>query len=146
MRQAVRVIVIRDTQLLVMHRNKFGTEYDTLPGGNIEPGETYEQAAIRELTEETSVTVNNLRPVFVEQAGDPYGVQYVYLADYVSGEPQLAPDSEEAQINTLGKNLYEPRWLALSELSEKPFVSEALKAAILQAVQKGFPASPVQIR
>lgn len=44
MRRAVRAIIIKDKQLLVMHRNKFGTEYETLPGGNIEVGETPEQA------------------------------------------------------------------------------------------------------
>ena len=38
MRRASRGIVIKDNNLLVMHRNKFGTEYDTLPGGNVEAG------------------------------------------------------------------------------------------------------------
>lgn len=55
-RKAVRAIIIKEGQLLIMHRNKFGQEYDTLPGGNIEVGETPEQALYRELEEETMVT------------------------------------------------------------------------------------------
>lgn len=145
MRQAARAIVIKDGNLLVMHRNKFGTEYDTLPGGNVEVGETLDQAVIRELFEETSVTVTNQRLVFVEEAGDPYGTQYIYLCDYVSGEPQLAPDSEEIHINKLGQNLYEPKWVTLAELPKLPFLSEKLKTAILNATATGFPAEPVQI-
>lgn len=146
MRRAARAVVIKNGNLLVMHRNKFGAEYETLPGGNVEMGETPEQAVIRELAEETSVQVTNQRLVFVEEAGDPYGTQYIYLCDYVSGEPQLAPGSEEELINQLGQNLYEPKWVALSDLPQLPFLSEKLKAAILQAVDTEFPAEPMQIR
>jgi 8-oxo-dGTP diphosphatase len=144
MRKAVRAIIIRDGKLLVMHRNKFGNEYETLPGGNIELGETSEQALLRELSEETSVQATIKRLVFIEQAGDPYGTQNIYLCDYVSGEPQLAPDSEEAHINKLGQNLYEPKWVSVSDLPGLPFLSEKLKQAILQAVDTEFPAEPLE--
>ena len=108
-RQAVRAIVIKDNQLLVMHRNKFGTEYETLPGGGVELDESPVDALVRELAEETSVSVGDKRLVFIEEAGAPYGTQLVYLCQYVSGEPKLADDSEEALINKLGQNLYEPK-------------------------------------
>ena len=146
MRRAVRAIVIKDGNLLVMHRNKFGKEYETLPGGNIEVGETPELALLRELAEETSVVVTIERLVFIEEAGDPYGTQYVYLCRYASGEPQLAPDSEEALINKLGQNLYEPQWIAVANLPTLPFLSDKLKTAILDAIAAEFPSEPVQIR
>jgi 8-oxo-dGTP diphosphatase len=144
-RQAVRAIVIKDGQLLVMHRNKFGTQYETLPGGGIEIGEAPEAAVVRELAEETSVVTSNQRLVFVEEAGDPFGTQLIYLCDYVSGEPQLAEDSEEAHINKLGQNLYEPKWVPLSTLPELPFLSEKLKTVIIDAVSNGFPEQAIQI-
>lgn len=143
-RTAVRAIVIKDDQLLVMHRNKFGNEYETLPGGGVELGEVPEDAVSRELSEETSIIVGGKRLVFEEAAGDPYGTQLVYLCEYIAGEPQLAPDSEEAFINKLGKNLYEPKWVPLSDLSKMPFLSENLKAHILDAVRNGFPDQVVQ--
>lgn len=144
MRQAVRAIVIKDDNLLVMHRNKFGKEYETLPGGNIEVGETPEQALLRELREETSVQVTPDRLVFIEQAGDPYGTQYIFLCTYVSGEPQLSPDSEEAHINKLGQNLYEPKWVALKDLPNLPFLSEKLKRTIIESAGTSFPSEPIE--
>lgn len=142
MRQAVRAIVVKDGQLLVIHRNKFGKEYYTLPGGGIDPGETPEQAMIRELYEETGISVVLDRLVIVEEAGDPFGVQYMYLCTYQNGEPVLHPDSEEAQINKLGQNMYTPLWLAMSELPAAPFFSEKLKLALIRGYAEGFPEAP----
>ncbi len=142
MRRAVRAIVIYGDKLLVMHRNKFGKEYDTLPGGGVEPGESLGQALLREISEETMVSIDNPRLLFIEHAGDPYGDQYIFLCDYVSGEPALRPDADENAINKLGQNLYEPGWVRINELSAKPFVSEKLKSKILQAIKVGWPAIP----
>ena len=144
MRRAVRAIIIRDDQLLVMHRNKFGTEYDTLPGGNIEMGESPEQALCREVEEETQVKFENPRLVILEHAGDPYGDQYIFLCEYISGEPELHPDAEERHINALGKNLYHPGWVPLADLPHKPFMSEKLKQQILECITHGWPAVPVE--
>lgn len=145
MRRAVRAIIIKDGQLLVMHRNKFGKEYDTLPGGNVELDEQPEQALARELMEEAQLEFANPRLVFLEQAGEPYGQQYIYLCDYVSGEPMLQPGSEEDVISKMGHNLYKTMWIKLSDLPAKPFLSEALKQAILQHNQRGWPDKPLEI-
>lgn len=142
MRKAVRAIIIHEDKLLVMHRNKFGKEYYNLIGGGIKFGESATQALAREVHEETGVVFNNARLVFVQEAGDPYGTQYIFLCDYVSGEPKLDPASAEAPINELGQNLYEPRWLPLSEFPETPFVADVLKEAILEGIRSGFPAEP----
>lgn len=145
MRKAVRAIIIHEDKLLVMHRNKFGHEYFTLVGGGIGLGETATQALSREIHEETGVVFNNARLVFIQEAGDPYGTQYIYLCDYVSGDPRLDPKSAEAEINKLGQNLYTPMWLELSKLPETAFVAENLKAEILRCVNEGFPTETIQI-
>ncbi|HVU59217.1 MAG TPA: NUDIX hydrolase [Candidatus Saccharimonadales bacterium] len=140
MKKAVRAIVFKDNQLLVIQRNKFGKKYCTLPGGGVEMGETIDQALRREMAEETGLQLGNARLVFTEAAGEPYGTQYVYLVDYAGGEPALAPDSDEASINALGQNIYQPAWLPLDQLPAAPFVSERLKQAILRGIKAGFPA------
>lgn len=145
MRKAVRGIIFRDNHLLVMKRNKFGHFYCTLPGGGIKLGETAEHALARELNEETSLSLGDARLVFVENAGDPYGIQYIYLVDYVSGEPQLSPKASEAIISAMGQNVYEPAWLPISELPQTTFISERLKQYILTALQQGFPTQPQTI-
>lgn len=146
MRRAVRAIIIHDNKLLVLHRNKFGKEYDTLPGGNIELHETAEDALVREVFEETSVRFTDPKLTFVEEAGDPYGTQFVYVCSYTTGTPALQEGSEEHLVHSLGKNLYEPRWLPLSKLQTTEFLSEKLKHAILLGVSRGFPEQPTQIR
>lgn len=145
MRRAVRAIVVRDGKILLIHRNKFGSEYYTLPGGGIDAGESAEQALKREIQEECGFTVLSGRPVFVEEAGNPFGTQYIYLCEVEGQEPQLAVHSDEAQIHALGQNLYTPKWVALKDLPELQFRSEALKATILHAQKSGYPAKPVLI-
>lgn len=145
MRRAVRAIVFKDNQLLVMKRNKFGKEYYTLPGGGISIGEVPEQTLRREMHEETGVQIGSARPVFIEQPGDPYGLQYIYLCDYLGGEPALNPNSLEAKISTLGKNLYEPMWLPVDQLEAVNFLSERLKKTILHSIKSGFPAQPQEV-
>jgi NAD+ diphosphatase len=145
MKHAVRAIVIKDNNLLVMKRNKFGSEYYTLIGGAVEMGEPLEVALHREVTEESSMTISQPRLVFVEDAGQPYGEQYVYLCEYVKGEPTLHPNSEEAKISAMGQNTYVPMWLPLVDLPKVNFVSGSLKEALLHGWQQGFPDQPIKI-
>jgi ADP-ribose pyrophosphatase YjhB (NUDIX family) len=146
MRQAVRAIVVKDGNLLVMHRNKFGLEYYALPGGAMDMGEEQLQTLHRELGEETSIQVANPRLVIIEDAGDMYGMQYIYLCDYAGGEPALMPESEEAKINALGSNLYEPRWLPLADLPQTNLLPKELKQAVIEGLAKGFPDTPLQLK
>jgi 8-oxo-dGTP diphosphatase len=146
MRRAVRAIVIKDDALLVMHRNKFGEQYYILVGGAIHGDETPEQALHRELMDEASLSVANPRLVFVEEADEPYGTQYIYLCDYVGGRAVLSPESDEAQIHKMGSNLFTPMWLPVGDLPDVPFVPAELKAAIIQGLLNGFPTEPIKIQ
>ena len=145
MRTTARAIVVKDNQLLVMHRHKFGQEYYALIGGGVDFGETPEQTLYREVAEEASLQISNHRLVIIEDAGAIYGRQYIYLCDYVSGEPQLAADSMEAQITAGGQNLYQPLWLPLDQLPEINLLPKELKAMLLEYLPKGWPAEPLQL-
>lgn len=145
MKQAVRAVVVKDGALLVMHRNKFGHEYYTLVGGGVNQHETPEQAVHREIHEETGLDVSIIRQVFVEEAGAPYGTQLVYLCEYQSGDIALQADSEEAQINKLGQNLYTPMWLPLEQLPSVEFLSPRLQRHVLAGLRDGWPQQPVHI-
>lgn len=142
MKSSARAIVLKDDNILLMKRFKMGQEYYTLPGGGVEKGESPEQAAVREIAEESTVVCVNPRLVFVEDAGNVYGTQNVFVCDYQEGEPFLPPDSEEAFWSTPGKNTYEPLWFPTSKLPDIPFVSPLLKEAVIMALKHGFPKEP----
>jgi ADP-ribose pyrophosphatase YjhB (NUDIX family) len=145
MRRAVRAIICRGDQLLLMHRDKFGNEYDILVGGGVELGEEPAAALLRKINEETGIKVSQPKLVYIEEAAEPYGTQYIYLCDYVSGEAKVDPNSTEAKINKLGKNLYQPVWRKLSEFKDVEFRTPELKRAILDGFTNGFPNQPIDI-
>lgn len=144
MRICGRSVVVKDDNLLLMKRFKMGHEYYTLLGGNCNPGEPPAEAAMRETLEESGVRVANPRHIFTDHAGDPYGDQYVFLCEYVDGEPALPKDSEEAFWSTPGKNTYEPLWFPFKDLEKINFVSPMLKEALILARDKGFPSQPYE--
>lgn len=55
-RHAVRVVIVKDQRVLLIRSHKYNTY--TLPGGGVEDGESLEQAAIREVMEETGLEVS----------------------------------------------------------------------------------------
>jgi ADP-ribose pyrophosphatase YjhB (NUDIX family) len=145
MRTTARAIVIKNDQLLVMDRNKFGLKYLSLIGGEKEIDESLEECLVRELHEETGISIINPRLVIIEDAGEMYGIQYIYLCDYQSGDPKLDPTSTEAKINKNGLNLYTPIWLPLNELQSSNLLPVELKETLINFIKDGFPKQPINL-
>lgn len=145
MRQSVRAVVVKNDCLLVMRRNKAGREYYTLVGGGIDPGEAAEQALHREVAEEASITVANPQLIINQMGGSKFGRQYIYLCEYVSGEPALAADSIEAAEHAKGQNLYTPMWLPIGELPKIEFLPHELQTVLVEYLANGFPESPISL-
>ncbi|KQX34890.1 hypothetical protein ASD04_16035 [Devosia sp. Root436] len=67
---AASVALVRDGKVLLIKRAYAPYQHLwTLPGGRIEPGETIEQCATREISEEVGLTIRNPRPVLVQPLG-----------------------------------------------------------------------------
>ncbi|WP_171015765.1 NUDIX domain-containing protein [Devosia sp. FKR38] len=67
---AASVALVRGGKVLLIKRAYAPYQHLwTLPGGRMEPGESIEQCAAREIFEELSVTIRNPRPVMVQALG-----------------------------------------------------------------------------
>ncbi|UJW85317.1 NUDIX hydrolase [Devosia sp. SL43] len=67
---AASVAIVRDGKVLLIKRAFAPYQHLwTLPGGRMEPDETIEQCAIREVQEELGLAVRNPQPVLVQALG-----------------------------------------------------------------------------
>jgi 8-oxo-dGTP pyrophosphatase MutT (NUDIX family) len=143
-RHTARALVIRGDNLLLMERWRDGLHYFSIPGGGIEPGETAEQTAVRELAEETGCVVRPARLLYILRLADQTE-HSIFLADYVSGEPQLPADSPEA-LEGNSKNRFKPRWVPLDQLADKDFLVWApVRDQLLHDLPYGLPETPREL-
>lgn len=103
---AVSAAIIRDEKVLIVRRARrpaFGVY--TLPGGGVEVGETLREAVIREVAEETALTIEPValaghREVIVRDEADRVSRHFVILpfaCRWLGGEPVLNEELAEAQ-------------------------------------------------
>jgi 8-oxo-dGTP diphosphatase len=98
-------VVVRDGQVLVVHRPRYDDW--SLPKGKLEDGESWEEAALREVLEETGVGCRLLRELDDDHYHDRKGrlkrVRWWLMAPVA--EDAREPDHEVDEV----------RWLALGE-------------------------------
>lgn len=117
MRNRSMAMVIRDEKILMIETFRRGRNIFELPGGGIEPGESPEEAAVRELWEECGLKGRINRPLNTMHCADG-SVEYVFLVEVPpEQEPIVGSDPEvpEGGVQAI-KNVC---WKKLEELSEK---------------------------
>lgn len=140
MGKAARAIIVDNGKLLVMHRDKHGSEYYTLVGGRITSHETPEQALVREVKEETGLDVTAARLVFVEEHPEPYNSQYIFLCQVADHNGAAIHEaSEEGLMNRMGINIHTPKWVDINALPRIQFRTPALRQALIRAFKDDFP-------
>lgn len=85
------VLVHKGDEILLVqhHRHLRDNPVFTVVAGFIEPGESAEEAVVREVLEETGLTVRNPRYCFSQSWPFPHSLMLGFHAEYVSGELQL---------------------------------------------------------
>lgn len=100
----VGIICFRDDDVLLIRRGKAPRKGDwSIPGGRIEPGESEQVAALRELHEETGVKALLGAKVIALEAnfeGQDY-ILHDYIAYWESGEVIAADDAMDARFASI---------------------------------------------
>jgi ADP-ribose pyrophosphatase len=103
---AVGAIVFKEEKILLVKRNKAPhKDLWAIPGGSVEHGETLQEAAEREVREETGLNIKAGKPIYTfdlierDNAGN---VRFHYVivdleAEYISGELRPADDALDAR-------------------------------------------------
>ena len=103
---AVGAIVFKNDRVLLVRRGQPPSQdLWAIPGGRVELGETLQEAAEREILEETGITICAREPVYtfdyIEQDGsDNPRFHYVIvdlIADYVSGKTRPGDDAADVR-------------------------------------------------
>jgi 8-oxo-dGTP diphosphatase len=124
--------VIRDDTgrlLLILRGHEPGYGLWSIPGGRIEPGETDEQAVIREVLEETGLVVTCGRLLGAVELAGPAGV-IIEVRDYLAA---LAAGVEPAAARA-GDDAAAVRWVTDSDADAMEARAE-LTAGLLAALR-----------
>lgn len=130
------VVVLHNNSLLVMFR-KNTREYYTIPGGGVKPGETPEQAALREIKEETSLAIALERPLY-ELHHDNGDIHYYFLGRYLDGTPAVQVDTNEYKDNQQGDNLHLPQWMPVGDIPNNLLYPIDVRDRLVEDIQRGF--------
>lgn len=86
---AIIVLIHRGEEVLLVHARNFRGDFYGLVAGFVETGESLEEAVVREVREETSLEISNLRYFGSQPWPYPCGLMVGFHADYVSGDIHL---------------------------------------------------------
>ena len=115
----IGAIVIHNEHVLLVKRAKPPKQgLWCIPGGKIRFGETLEQAAEREIKEETGVLIKAGEPYYVFDLIEKEDFHYIIvdlLAEYISGTPNAADDAMDA------------KWFALTDINRPDIDTETKK-------------------
>ncbi len=113
MRNRAAAIIYRNGKLLLIHRQKPGRDYYILPGGGVELDESFEEACIREVKEETGLDVLSLQlahKYFYQGSEEDY-----FVARVPPDEPVLGGSEAQRQSPD---NHYSFEWVDIEQLAE----------------------------
>ncbi|MES3005412.1 MAG: NUDIX domain-containing protein [Patescibacteria group bacterium] len=129
-RTRATAVVLRENKLLMIHRFKNGEEYFVLPGGTTEDNETVEEAALRELKEETSLHGTVVKNI--ARFSDDFQTEHqLFLIESLTGEVCLSENSIEASIMNKD-NSFEPVWVSIDEIGKLKIYPGKTKETLLK--------------
>lgn len=89
-------VFIRRTNTILLVKQRQGSQNWSLPGGTMEPGESLDETAVREVKEETGLDIQLTRVVGLYSKPDENALAITFEAQVISGK--LAPANEISAV------------------------------------------------
>ncbi len=86
------LVFIRKGDTILLVKQSYGNQYWSLPGGVVEFGESVDQAAIREVKEETGLDIRVKRMIGLYSRPDEQSVAFTFEGEVICGK--LTPNNE----------------------------------------------------
>lgn len=130
MRPAVVALIIKDGLILSISR-RHNKEIFGLVGGKVEVGETYEQALVREVEEETGIKITSCVQIYqrVEPGDGPNGEDFYSTTYYATNWTGSPTTMEEGEV----------KWLTAAELTTTKAAFGDYNRKMLDQFQQMFP-------
>src|ERR671914_266389 len=90
------LVFLSDGESVLLVKQSYGNRYWSLPGGGVEAGESIDQAAIREVREETGLEIRIKRVVGMYVKRDEEALAVTFAGEVVGGTMQQATDETSA--------------------------------------------------
>ncbi len=103
----VVVAVIKDQEILLMKQSYIFKNSKVLVSGYVTIGETVEQTVVREVKEETGITVDNVKYLGSDIVKEAELLMLTYMANYVDGEIRKSDEVEWVDWSNIEDALYQ---------------------------------------
>jgi len=125
------VVLIENSAVALIERIRAGRTYYLFPGGTVEPGETIQQATIREIREELGLDIR-LGPLLAVVTFDS-NQQHYFAATTTGGIFGTGDGVEYASLPESEDGSYRPVWIPVREMGEH----DIRPAILAEAVRTG---------
>lgn len=140
------MILIHEGRVALIERHRAGLDYWIFPGGGVEPGESPDQAAVREAMEELGLAVRVGRSVLeLHEVWFGRKVQHFFLADVQAaafGEMSGPEVGEQSETNR-----YRRAWIPLEDVQSLHLLPATAKELLVGvATGAAWPLEPLVVR
>lgn len=137
--KAMRVgaIIFNNDLVALIERFMGGNHYFVFPGGSVKKKETFEEAVIREVLEETGLNVVVDRMIAKVHYQD--NEQYYYLVDIIGGDFGTGTGKEMIGKAPPEKGRYNPVWKKIAELPNLNGWPRTLFELVTRFLDEGIP-------
>ncbi len=132
LRRRATLYIVENDHILLISRMRNGRYFYVIPGGGVEPNESWDEAAVREAREETSLAVE-LGPILQEGYWQMYDIaqqERAYLVTQFEGVPQL--NDAEMLARQTDYNRYALAWLPLEKFAEVECYPPKVNTAVIR--------------